>query len=160
MKNVWKRLCEFVNVQGQREEVVAFVDVGSRWSRVGWNCLLKPSALRSFWQRDLSASRGFAPCFVLRQSFTRREFHFKHNKRHWISDFLLHFGQKIRSLDMVSTFKDKYVQLTLQHVFSPSPSFGTMLTKMEPFQSQLDPLPRDLPFRIISKTIGRGAYAS
>ncbi|KAH6711520.1 kinase-like domain-containing protein [Leptodontidium sp. MPI-SDFR-AT-0119] len=31
---------------------------------------------------------------------------------------------------------------------------------MEPFQSQLDPLPRDLPFRIISKTIGRGAYAS
>ncbi|KAH6669278.1 kinase-like domain-containing protein [Halenospora varia] len=28
------------------------------------------------------------------------------------------------------------------------------------FQSQLDPLPRDLPFRIISKTIGRGAYAS
>ncbi|CAG8978157.1 hypothetical protein HYALB_00012019 [Hymenoscyphus albidus] len=26
--------------------------------------------------------------------------------------------------------------------------------------SQLDPLPRDLPFRIISKTIGRGAYAS
>ncbi|CZR55194.1 related to protein kinase chk1 [Phialocephala subalpina] len=31
---------------------------------------------------------------------------------------------------------------------------------MEPFQSQLDPLPSDLPFRIISKTIGRGAYAS
>lgn len=29
-----------------------------------------------------------------------------------------------------------------------------------PMQSQLDPLPRDLPFRIISKTIGRGAYAS
>ncbi|TVY53746.1 Serine/threonine-protein kinase chk1 [Lachnellula cervina] len=29
-----------------------------------------------------------------------------------------------------------------------------------PFQSQLDPLPNDLPFRIISKTIGRGAYAS
>jgi serine/threonine-protein kinase Chk1 len=27
-------------------------------------------------------------------------------------------------------------------------------------QSQLDPLPRDLPFRIISQTIGRGAYAS
>ncbi|KAK3393645.1 kinase-like domain-containing protein [Podospora didyma] len=27
-------------------------------------------------------------------------------------------------------------------------------------QSQLDPLPNDLPFRIISKTIGRGAYAS
>ncbi|TAQ90138.1 hypothetical protein B7494_g1552 [Chlorociboria aeruginascens] len=27
-------------------------------------------------------------------------------------------------------------------------------------QSQLDPLPHDLPFRIISKTIGRGAYAS
>lgn len=27
-------------------------------------------------------------------------------------------------------------------------------------QSQLDPLPGDLPFRIISKTIGRGAYAS
>ncbi|GAB1310182.1 Chk1 protein kinase [Madurella fahalii] len=27
-------------------------------------------------------------------------------------------------------------------------------------QSQLDPLPSDLPFRIISKTIGRGAYAS
>ncbi|GKT91950.1 LOW QUALITY PROTEIN: serine/threonine-protein kinase chk1 [Colletotrichum tofieldiae] len=27
-------------------------------------------------------------------------------------------------------------------------------------QSQLDPLPTDLPFRIISKTIGRGAYAS
>ncbi|KAH6885876.1 kinase-like domain-containing protein [Thelonectria olida] len=27
-------------------------------------------------------------------------------------------------------------------------------------QSQLDPLPRDLPFRIISKTVGRGAYAS
>lgn len=27
-------------------------------------------------------------------------------------------------------------------------------------QSQLDPLPRDLPFEIISKTIGRGAYAS
>ncbi|OTB05148.1 hypothetical protein M426DRAFT_144250 [Hypoxylon sp. CI-4A] len=27
-------------------------------------------------------------------------------------------------------------------------------------QSQLDPLPKDLPFRIISKTIGRGAYAS
>ncbi|PFH57280.1 hypothetical protein XA68_15289 [Ophiocordyceps unilateralis] len=26
--------------------------------------------------------------------------------------------------------------------------------------SQLDPLPRDLPFRIVSKTIGRGAYAS
>ncbi|PQE29947.1 CAMK CAMKL CHK1 kinase protein [Rutstroemia sp. NJR-2017a WRK4] len=26
--------------------------------------------------------------------------------------------------------------------------------------SQIDPLPRDLPFRIISKTIGRGAYAS
>ncbi|KAL1882101.1 hypothetical protein VTK73DRAFT_2192 [Phialemonium thermophilum] len=26
--------------------------------------------------------------------------------------------------------------------------------------SQLDPLPKDLPFRIISKTIGRGAYAS
>ncbi|KAL2018401.1 hypothetical protein VTK56DRAFT_879 [Thermocarpiscus australiensis] len=26
--------------------------------------------------------------------------------------------------------------------------------------SQLDPLPNDLPFRIISKTIGRGAYAS
>ncbi|OWP02455.1 hypothetical protein B2J93_4792 [Marssonina coronariae] len=26
--------------------------------------------------------------------------------------------------------------------------------------SQLDPLPQDLPFRIISKTIGRGAYAS
>src|ERR1700680_3274628 len=35
-----------------------------------------------------------------------------------------------------------------------------MLTKTGPFQSQLDPLPRDLPFRIISKTIGRGAYAS
>ncbi|KAK3335369.1 kinase-like domain-containing protein [Cercophora scortea] len=28
------------------------------------------------------------------------------------------------------------------------------------YQSQLDPLPEDLPFRIISKTIGRGAYAS
>ncbi|KAH6853498.1 kinase-like domain-containing protein [Chaetomium sp. MPI-CAGE-AT-0009] len=27
-------------------------------------------------------------------------------------------------------------------------------------QSQLDPLPSDLPFRIVSKTIGRGAYAS
>ncbi len=27
-------------------------------------------------------------------------------------------------------------------------------------QSQLDPLPNDLPFRVISKTIGRGAYAS
>ncbi|KAI0405819.1 CAMK/CAMKL/CHK1 protein kinase [Xylaria palmicola] len=27
-------------------------------------------------------------------------------------------------------------------------------------QSQLDPLPSDLPFRIISRTIGRGAYAS
>ncbi|KEY75254.1 hypothetical protein S7711_07608 [Stachybotrys chartarum IBT 7711] len=27
-------------------------------------------------------------------------------------------------------------------------------------QSQLDPLPKDLPFRIISKTVGRGAYAS
>ncbi|ORY70223.1 kinase-like domain-containing protein [Pseudomassariella vexata] len=27
-------------------------------------------------------------------------------------------------------------------------------------QSQLDPLPADLPFKIISKTIGRGAYAS
>ncbi|KAI9171823.1 putative serine/threonine protein kinase [Paramyrothecium foliicola] len=27
-------------------------------------------------------------------------------------------------------------------------------------QSQLDPLPRDLPFRIVSKTVGRGAYAS
>ncbi|CAJ2500412.1 Uu.00g032650.m01.CDS01 [Anthostomella pinea] len=27
-------------------------------------------------------------------------------------------------------------------------------------QSQLDPLPVDLPFRIVSKTIGRGAYAS
>ncbi|ROT42298.1 serine/threonine-protein kinase chk1 [Sodiomyces alkalinus F11] len=27
-------------------------------------------------------------------------------------------------------------------------------------QSQLDPLPGDLPFRLISKTIGRGAYAS
>lgn len=27
-------------------------------------------------------------------------------------------------------------------------------------QSQLDPLPSDLPFRIISKTVGRGAYAS
>ncbi|KAJ0167348.1 Serine/threonine-protein kinase chk1 [Colletotrichum tanaceti] len=27
-------------------------------------------------------------------------------------------------------------------------------------QSQLDPLPTDLPFRLISKTIGRGAYAS
>ncbi|KAH6657712.1 serine/threonine-protein kinase chk1 [Truncatella angustata] len=27
-------------------------------------------------------------------------------------------------------------------------------------QSQLDPLPNNLPFRIISKTIGRGAYAS
>ncbi|KAL2270980.1 hypothetical protein VTJ83DRAFT_351 [Remersonia thermophila] len=27
-------------------------------------------------------------------------------------------------------------------------------------QSQLDPLPKDLPFRIISNTIGRGAYAS
>ncbi|KND91334.1 Serine/threonine-protein kinase chk1 [Tolypocladium ophioglossoides CBS 100239] len=27
-------------------------------------------------------------------------------------------------------------------------------------QSQLDPLPRELPFRIISKTVGRGAYAS
>ncbi|KAK3934958.1 putative serine threonine-protein kinase [Diplogelasinospora grovesii] len=27
-------------------------------------------------------------------------------------------------------------------------------------QSQLDPLPNDLPFRIISKTVGRGAYAS
>ncbi|KAI5865841.1 Pkinase-domain-containing protein [Durotheca rogersii] len=27
-------------------------------------------------------------------------------------------------------------------------------------QSQLDPLPNDLPFRFISKTIGRGAYAS
>lgn len=26
--------------------------------------------------------------------------------------------------------------------------------------SQLDPLPKDMPFRIISKTIGRGAYAS
>ncbi|KAK0384178.1 hypothetical protein NLU13_8266 [Sarocladium strictum] len=26
--------------------------------------------------------------------------------------------------------------------------------------SQIDPLPRDLPFRIISKTVGRGAYAS
>ncbi|KAK5992877.1 Serine/threonine-protein kinase chk1 [Cladobotryum mycophilum] len=26
--------------------------------------------------------------------------------------------------------------------------------------SQLDPLPKDLPFRIVSKTIGRGAYAS
>ncbi|TVY78133.1 Serine/threonine-protein kinase chk1 [Lachnellula suecica] len=31
---------------------------------------------------------------------------------------------------------------------------------LPPCQSQLDPLPRDLPFRIISKTIGRGAYAS
>ncbi|KAK2625705.1 hypothetical protein QTJ16_005017 [Diplocarpon rosae] len=31
---------------------------------------------------------------------------------------------------------------------------------MQLMQSQLDPLPRDLPFRIISKTIGRGAYAS
>lgn len=27
-------------------------------------------------------------------------------------------------------------------------------------QSQLDPLPNDLPFRFVSKTIGRGAYAS
>ncbi|KAI0203704.1 putative serine/threonine protein kinase [Astrocystis sublimbata] len=27
-------------------------------------------------------------------------------------------------------------------------------------QSQLDPMPEDLPFRIISRTIGRGAYAS
>lgn len=27
-------------------------------------------------------------------------------------------------------------------------------------QSQLDPLPGNLPFRIISKTVGRGAYAS
>lgn len=27
-------------------------------------------------------------------------------------------------------------------------------------QSQLDPLPTDLPFRIVSKTVGRGAYAS
>lgn len=27
-------------------------------------------------------------------------------------------------------------------------------------QSQIDPLPIDLPFRLISKTIGRGAYAS
>ncbi|KAG9256092.1 kinase-like domain-containing protein [Emericellopsis atlantica] len=26
--------------------------------------------------------------------------------------------------------------------------------------SQLDPLPKDLPFRIVSKTVGRGAYAS
>jgi len=34
-----------------------------------------------------------------------------------------------------------------------------MLNNMEQ-QSQLDPLPKDLPFRIISKTIGRGAYAS
>ncbi|KAF4125219.1 serine/threonine-protein kinase CHEK1 [Geosmithia morbida] len=28
------------------------------------------------------------------------------------------------------------------------------------FQSQLAPLPQDLPFRIVSKTVGRGAYAS
>ncbi|KYK54606.1 serine/threonine protein kinase [Drechmeria coniospora] len=27
-------------------------------------------------------------------------------------------------------------------------------------QSQLDPLPKELPFRIVSKTVGRGAYAS
>jgi len=27
-------------------------------------------------------------------------------------------------------------------------------------QSQMAPLPKDLPFRIISKTIGMGAYAS
>ncbi|KAL2165370.1 hypothetical protein VTH06DRAFT_668 [Thermothelomyces fergusii] len=33
-----------------------------------------------------------------------------------------------------------------------------MATTMQ--HSQLDPLPSDLPFRIISKTIGRGAYAS
>ncbi|KAB5578274.1 kinase-like domain-containing protein [Coniochaeta sp. 2T2.1] len=31
---------------------------------------------------------------------------------------------------------------------------------MSQSQSQLDPLPGDIPFRIISKTIGRGAYAS
>lgn len=35
-----------------------------------------------------------------------------------------------------------------------------MADHSNPFQSQLDPLPVDLPFRIVSKTIGRGAYAS
>lgn len=37
--------------------------------------------------------------------------------------------------------------------------FGS-LTDTEMRQPQLDPLPRDLPFRIVSKTVGRGAYAS
>lgn len=31
---------------------------------------------------------------------------------------------------------------------------------MAAIHSQLDPLPQNLPFEIISKTIGRGAYAS
>ena len=37
---------------------------------------------------------------------------------------------------------------------------ATTLTHTMAMQSQLDPLPNDLPFRIVSKTIGRGAYAS
>ncbi|UNI23624.1 Non-specific serine/threonine protein kinase [Purpureocillium takamizusanense] len=36
----------------------------------------------------------------------------------------------------------------------------TIANPSSAMQSQLDPLPRDLPFRIVSKTVGRGAYAS
>ena len=69
------------------------------------------------------------------------------------------------SLDMVSrlsismavetdVFKSFLIFAHASHVLPM-----TRLTNL-PMQSQLDPLPGDLPFRIISKTIGRGAYAS
>jgi len=45
-------------------------------------------------------------------------------------------------------------------MLSQSCGADILLTMDCPMQSQLDPLPRDLPFRIVSKTIGRGAYAS
>lgn len=39
-------------------------------------------------------------------------------------------------------------------------SLSFCLTELEMQHSQLSPLPSDLPFRVVSKTIGRGAYAS
>lgn len=44
--------------------------------------------------------------------------------------------------------------------FFKIPTNYSLLSQSSTAQSQLDPLPRDLPFEIISKTIGRGAYAS
>jgi hypothetical protein len=111
-----------------------------------------------------SASRSIALSAFLRQSNTRQDFHFKlardHNKRHWTSECLLLFWTERTLVGYGEYLQDKYFQLSLQHGYFQVQSASTMLTKTEPFQSQLDPLPRDLPFRIISKTIGRGAYAS